>query len=98
MRAYWYPLYAYVRRRVTDVNDAHDLTQAFFAELLAKNYVGSANAERGRFRAFLLTCVEAFPVEGMGQGQDPKAGRGQDSDSTRLRVGYSQYRLEPAAV
>src|SRR5580693_6500749 len=58
--AYWYPLNAYVRRRVADTNDAHDLTQAFFAELLAKNYVGSAKAERGRFRAFLLTSLKHF--------------------------------------
>ena len=58
--AYWYPLYAYVRRRVVDVNEAQDLTQAFFAELLAKNYVGAANVERGRFRAFLLTALKNF--------------------------------------
>jgi DNA-directed RNA polymerase specialized sigma24 family protein len=58
--AYWYPLYAYVRRRVADVNEAQDLTQAFFAELLAKNYVGAADVERGRFRAFLLTALKHF--------------------------------------
>ena len=58
--AYWYPLYAYVRRRVADIHDAQDLTQAFFAELLAKNYVGTATAERGRFRAFLLTALKHF--------------------------------------
>ena len=49
--AYWYPLYAYVRRRVSDIDEAQDLTQAFFAELLEKNVVGSATPERGRFRA-----------------------------------------------
>ena len=56
--AYWYPLYVYVRRRVADVDEAQDLTQAFFAELLAKNFVGSAKADRGRFRAFLLTALK----------------------------------------
>ncbi len=57
---YWYPLYAYVRCRVPDVNEAQDLTQAFFAELLEKNFVGSATPERGRFRAFLLTAFKHF--------------------------------------
>lgn len=59
-RGYWFPLYAYVRRRVVDINEAQDLTQAFFTELLTKNYVGSAKVERGRFRAFLLTALKHF--------------------------------------
>ena len=57
---YWYPLYAYVRRRVRDVNEAQDLTQAFFAELLEKNSVGIGTPERGRFRAYLLTAFKHF--------------------------------------
>ena len=44
---YWQPLYAYVRRRVASVHEAQDLTQGFFAELIEKNYVGSATPERG---------------------------------------------------
>jgi RNA polymerase sigma-70 factor (ECF subfamily) len=52
---YWHLLYAYVRRRVTDIHEAHDLTQAFFAALLEKNYVGPPTAKRGRFPAYLLT-------------------------------------------
>jgi hypothetical protein len=58
--AYWYPFYAYVRRRVQDVNEAQDLTQGFFAELLEKNCVSSATPDRGRFRAFLLTAFKHF--------------------------------------
>lgn len=57
---YWHPLYVYVRRRVADVNEAQDLTQAFFTELLEKNYVGSATPDRGRFRAFLLTAFKHY--------------------------------------
>ena len=49
---YWYPIYAYVRRRVPDVNEAQDLTQAFFTTVLEKNYLAAADPERGRFRAF----------------------------------------------
>ncbi|HBE72334.1 MAG TPA: hypothetical protein DDW52_29720 [Planctomycetaceae bacterium] len=48
------------RRRVGDVNEAQELTQASFAELLAKNYIASAVPDRGRFRCFLLTATRHF--------------------------------------
>lgn len=57
---YWFPLYAYVRRRVADVHRAQDLTQDFFARLLDKNVLASASPERGRFRSFLLTSLKNF--------------------------------------
>jgi len=59
-RAYWFPLYAYVRRRGHSKEDAEDLTQAFFASFLSKNYLDGLNAERGRFRAFLLAALKHF--------------------------------------
>ena len=49
-KAYWFPLYAYVRRHTSSREDAEDLTQAFFARFLAKNYLDGLCAERGRFR------------------------------------------------
>ena len=49
---YWYPLYAYVRRRIDDVHEAQDLTQAFFSYLLEKRAISKADRNRGRFRAF----------------------------------------------
>ena len=49
---YWYPLYAYVRRRGHQVDDAQDLTQEFFARLLERNDLAAARRERGRFRSF----------------------------------------------
>src|SRR5690348_14939842 len=58
--AYWYPLYAYVRRRVDDVHRAQDLTQEFFAQLLERQTVAVAQPERGRFRSFLLTALQNF--------------------------------------
>ncbi|NUP95915.1 MAG: hypothetical protein HUU28_07100, partial [Planctomycetaceae bacterium] len=57
---YWYPLYAYVRRRGHSQDDAQDLTQAFFARLLEKNVVLAADPTRGRFRAFLLGSLKNF--------------------------------------
>jgi RNA polymerase sigma-70 factor (ECF subfamily) len=59
-RAYWFPLYAYVRRRGHTREDAEDLTQAFFARFLEKNYLKDLSAERGRFRAFLLASLKHF--------------------------------------
>jgi RNA polymerase sigma factor (sigma-70 family) len=61
-RTYWYPLYAYVRRRGYSKEDAEDLVQAFFAKFLAKNYLEELSAERGRFRAFLLAALKHFLV------------------------------------
>jgi DNA-directed RNA polymerase specialized sigma24 family protein len=95
-QAYWYPLYAYVRRRVADVNDAHDLTQAFFAELLAKNYVGSAKAERGRFRAFLLTSLKHFLSKERERAKAQKRGGGKGPIPLDFESADSRYRLEPA--
>ena len=57
---YWFPLYAYARRRGRNVNDAQDLTQEFFARLIEKEYVATADPDRGRFRAFLLTSFKHF--------------------------------------
>ena len=59
-RAYWFPLYAYVRRHGHTKEDAEDLTQAFFARFLEKNYLAGLSAERGRFRAFLLASLKHF--------------------------------------
>lgn len=57
---YWYPLYAYVRRHGHQAAEAQDLTQEFFARLLAKNYLRSLDRQKGRFRSFLLAAMEHF--------------------------------------
>src|ERR1044071_7166658 len=54
-RQYWPPVYAFIRRRGRPQDDAQDLTQEFFARLLEKNFVASADAAKGRFRPFRLT-------------------------------------------
>jgi RNA polymerase sigma-70 factor (ECF subfamily) len=59
-RAYWYPLYGYVRRQGHSPHDAEDLTQGFFARLLEKNYVADAQRDKGKFRTFLLTALKHF--------------------------------------
>ena len=59
-RIYWYPLYAYVRRRGRSPHDAQDLTQGFFERLLEKDYLRSVAPENGRFRAFLVVAMKHF--------------------------------------
>jgi RNA polymerase sigma-70 factor (ECF subfamily) len=73
-RTYWFPLYAYVRRRGHTKEDAEDLTQAFFARFLAKNYLEGLSAERGRFRAFLLAALKHFLANEWDKSQRQKRG------------------------
>lgn len=75
-RAYWPPLYAYVRRRVRDIHEAQDLTQAFFERVLEKGYVADANPERGRFRAFLITAFKHFLSKEWDKAKSQKRGAG----------------------
>src|SRR3954470_19635508 len=59
-KIYWYPIYAQVRRRGYSAPDAQDLTQGFFARLLAHETLAHADPERGRFRSFVLTALKNF--------------------------------------
>ena len=75
-RTYWFPLYAYVRRRGHNKPDAEDLVQAFFARFLEKNYLAGLSAERGRFRAFLLASLKHFLANEWDKSQAQKRGGG----------------------
>lgn len=75
-RTYWFPLYAYVRRRNHEKADAEDLVQAFFARFLARNYLAGLSAERGRFRAFLLASLKHFLANEWDKSQRQKRGGG----------------------
>lgn len=59
-RQYWMPVYNYIRSRGFGPEDAEDLTQSFFAQLLSLNAIGQADPERGKFRTFLLACARNF--------------------------------------
>lgn len=59
-RLYWRPLYSYVRRRGHSIEDAQDLTQSYFSRLLEKDYLCRIDAERGKFRSFLLSSLKNF--------------------------------------
>jgi RNA polymerase sigma factor (sigma-70 family) len=94
--AYWRPLYAYVRRRGYDGEDARDLTQAFFARLLEKNGVEGADPERGRFRAWLLGALKHFLANEWDRSQAQKRGAGRSMLSLEFESADERLRLEPA--
>lgn len=93
---YWFPLYAYARRRVEDVHQAQDLTQEFFARLLEQDFLQAADRERGRFRAFLLTAFKRFLINAWHEGQAAKRGGGQPLLSLDFDSGESRLHIEPA--
>ena len=78
-RTYWHPLYAYIRRFRHSPHDAQDLTQEFFARLLAGAYLERADREKGRFRTFLLTALKRFLVNEWDRARAQKRGGGQQA-------------------
>jgi RNA polymerase sigma-70 factor (ECF subfamily) len=92
---YWYPLYAYARRRLDTVHEAQDLTQEFFARLLEKDLVGHADPSRGRFRSFLLTCFKNFLSKQQAQANAEKRGGGRPVLPLDFEAGERKYSREP---
>jgi RNA polymerase sigma-70 factor (ECF subfamily) len=92
---YWYPLYAFVRRSGHQPADAQDLTQAFFARLLEKQYLRAADPERGRFRSFLLSAVKHFLSKERDRAKARKRGGGRAVFPLDFEAGESRYSLEP---
>lgn len=75
-RDYWLPVYGFVRRRVPNRDDALDLTQGFFADLLERRSVDAAERSRGRFRAFLLTALKNYLANARAKAAAGKRGGG----------------------
>jgi len=93
-RAYWLPLYFFVRRRGHDEHEAKDLTQEFFSRLIAKNYLGAVERERGRFRYFLQTALKNFLANEWNRSQRQKRGGGVQSFSLDAQAAEERYQLE----
>jgi RNA polymerase sigma factor (sigma-70 family) len=97
-RAYWYPLYAFVRRTGRDPHTAQDLTQEFFARLLQKRILGRADRERGRLRSFLLANLKHFLANEYDREQAQKRGGGQVIFSLDGAAAESIYQREPVST
>lgn len=92
-RTYWFPLYAYVRRRSHTKEDAEDLTQAFFARLLEKNFLANLAAEKGKFRAFLLAALKHFLANEWDKSQRQKRGGGSAHLSLDWRTADTKFQV-----
>jgi RNA polymerase sigma-70 factor (ECF subfamily) len=95
-RTYWYPLYAYVRRQGHSKEDAEDLTQAFFARFLEKNYLAGLDRERGKFRAFLLASLKHFLANEWDKARAQKRGGSAPLLSLDWQDADARYRIDPA--
>ena len=94
-QSYWYPIYAYIRRRGHDPDDTEDLTQSFFAELLRPGALAGADPSKGKFRAFLLACCQHFLGHHREHRRALKRGGGRQTLSIDMRDAEDRYRNEP---
>ncbi len=95
-RTYWYPLYAFIRRRGYESHAAEDLTQEFFARLLDKRLLAGADREKGKFRAFLLAAVKNFLANEWDRSRAQKRGGGRAVVAWDALSAEARYQLEPA--
>jgi len=94
--AYWYPLYAYVRRRGYSPEDAQDLTQGFFERILTGGFLDAADREKGKFRSYLLASLNHFLADEWDRARRQKRGGGQPTIPLDADAAEDRYRLEPA--
>lgn len=94
-QTYWYPLYAYVRRRGVNSDEAQDIVQGFFVRLLEKGSLTTLTPERGRFRSFLLTAIKHFLINERHRAQAQKRGGKQRPLSLDFPSGESRLALMP---
>jgi RNA polymerase sigma factor (sigma-70 family) len=92
---YWFPLYAFLRRRGHPSDQAQDLIQEFFTRLLEGRYLDRADPEKGRFRSFILTSLKFFVADEQDRQRARKRGGG-TVVSLELSAGEERYQREPA--
>ena len=97
-RSYWYPLYTFVRRRGYASSDAQDLTQTFFAGIIAGDGFSKADPQKGRFRSYLLGALKHFLANEWHRSQAQKRGGGQVFLELDALDAETRYALEPAQL
>lgn len=93
---YWYPIYAYIRRKGHSEADAKDIAQGFFFHVLERNLLGAADRTKGKFRSFLLGALNYFLANLREFESAQKRGGGSIILSLDEKVGEERYALEPA--
>jgi RNA polymerase sigma-70 factor (ECF subfamily) len=93
--AYWEPLYAFARRRGHGAEEAKDLTQGFFTELLGKDYLASVRPAAGRLRSFLLVCLKHFLANEIDRARALKRGGGVAPIPLDVEGAESRYQIDP---
>lgn len=96
-RAYWYPLYAFVRRSGQSPHDAQDLTQEFFRQLLQKRWLATADRQKGRLRTFLVTALKHFMAKDWRRASAHKRGGGQSQVPMDTAFAESRYVADQTA-
>ena len=94
-QTYWFPLYAYVRRKGYGEHDAQDLTQGFFERLLARDFLANVAREKGKFRSFLLASMNHYLNDEYARRQRLKRGGGHKIISLDQSTAEERYLLEP---
>jgi RNA polymerase sigma factor (sigma-70 family) len=94
-RIYWYPLYAYVRRRGHASEEARDLTQGFFLHLLEHKTLARADQLKGKFRSFLLGSIQNYLSTEANRASCLKRGGGVEFVALDMQDAEDRYRLEP---
>jgi len=94
-RTYWYPLYAYVRRQGRGPEESQDLTQEFFARLLARGSLREVSRDKGRFRSFLLASMNHFLADEWDRANRQKRGGGATLIYFDAVAAEERYRIEP---
>ncbi len=95
-RTYWYPLYAYVRRLGHQKADAQDLTQEFFARFLAKEWLASADREKGHFRTFVVVALKRFMANEWDRIHREKRGGHAPHFPLDSELAEARYKADPA--
>jgi len=95
-KTYWFPLYAYLRRRGYDSYQAEDYTQGFFAGILERKGLQRADPKCGKFRSFLLVCLKNFLADEWDRDHAQKRGGDKKVLSLDFDTAASRYDREPA--
>lgn len=95
---YWYPLYAFARRRGKTPEDAQDLTQGFFLQLLEHRLLAAADQRKGKFRSFLLAAFQHYLSDQADRARCLKRGGGYEFISLGFENAEDRYQREPAGT